>query len=211
MRRPVFGILVTDRQGNALVSSAPPGGGGTVWTAKTGGTQIVDLVDDNRSGATDGFVSTDAFGELAFHYPNDGTAEAWVDFGFGRFFVQSSDASDRIAALEAAIATMLTSGMFGVATTGVPGPLDASSLVPATQIPTGVGGFASLGAGGVVSESEIGGEFPAYIQYPSGGPWPLRSTATASATRMVIWKGPTDPTFGAGYAIGGVDVWFQET
>lgn len=48
---------------------------------------------------------------------------------------------------------------------------------------------------------------PAFIMYSSG--YPARSTATASATRVVIWIGPVAPSVGGNGAVDGVDVWWR--
>lgn len=54
--------------------------------------------------------------------------------------------------------------------------------------------------------------YPVFIQYTAGA-WPARSTATSSATKMVIWKGPaaTPPSAGGAGAVNGVDIFIAES
>jgi hypothetical protein len=112
--------------------------------------------------------------------------------------------------LESSAATALHTTDFAVDTTGVPGPLNPSGVIPVSQLPQGAGGMPLLDTGGYLDDGDIPTWVPAVAQY-DGSAYPTRATVTANAARMVIWKGPTDPTFGANYAKASVDVWFQET
>src|SRR6185503_138771 len=92
-RRSYVGVLVQDQAGNYQPNLV---GTGTCWTAETGGSQITDLVDNVRAGSTDGFISTDALGEINFQGPADGTSALWIDFGAGRFRVWADDLPSRV-------------------------------------------------------------------------------------------------------------------
>jgi hypothetical protein len=72
--------IVTDTAGNYTTDA------GTAWTARTGGTQITDLLDANGSPLIGGTISTltDPVGLVIFQGPDDGTNVLWVDFGGGR-------------------------------------------------------------------------------------------------------------------------------
>lgn len=75
--------------GDFVVSStgAPmPGDTGTVWTARTGGSQVTDLRDVSGNAlATSGVIVAGSYGEVIFQGPDDGgaTTALWVDFGGG--------------------------------------------------------------------------------------------------------------------------------
>lgn len=202
MTRRLFGgeTSVQDELGNVFSNQANKG---NVWDAATGGTAVIDLTDAAGNPITS--VSTDAHGQYLFHGPDDGTAKLWIDFGFGRYLTEATDTTDRLATLEVAVGA--GAGVAG----GVAGPLDSNGDLPITQLPTGViGGAATTDAAGQVPETQLPVWVPGVIQYANGA-WPQRTTLPFSATRMVIWKGPTDPTFNAGYALASVDVWLQET
>lgn len=83
MARSVYG----GRGGDFVVSTTGtpmPGDTGTVWTAKTGGTQVTDLLaEDGSALATAGTIVAGAYGEVAFQGPDGTTTPLWVDFGGG--------------------------------------------------------------------------------------------------------------------------------
>lgn len=91
MARRTFGgtaaDFLTDSRGNV-----ESGGTGTVWTARTGGTQITDLLDANGAPVTTVSALASPEGMVLFSGPDDGTSVVWVDFGGGRVKMVASDA-----------------------------------------------------------------------------------------------------------------------
>lgn len=83
MARSVYG----GRGGDFVTSTSGalmPGDTGTVWTAKTGGTQVTDLLaEDGSALATAGTIVAGAHGEVTFQGPDGTTSGLWVDFGGG--------------------------------------------------------------------------------------------------------------------------------
>lgn len=47
------------------------------------------------------------------------------------------------------------------------------------------------------------------LRWDGTGTQPLRSTVTSNTSRPVVWRQPTAPPSGNGYAIVGLDVWEQ--
>ena len=61
-----------------------------VWSARTGGTQIVDLTDMDDAACTE--VTSDSSGLVAFHGPDGETGVLWVDSGVGsRLAIRPTD------------------------------------------------------------------------------------------------------------------------
>lgn len=91
MARRTFGgtaaDFLTDSRGNV-----ESGGTGTVWTARTGGTQITDLLDANGAAVTTVSALASPEGMVLFSGPDDGTSVVWVDFGGGRVKMVASNA-----------------------------------------------------------------------------------------------------------------------
>lgn len=110
----------------------------------------------------------------------------------------------------AATAGYLLTSSYGVVG-GTPGPLDSSGHIPPAQInPNAALGFLQLDAGGKIPEAFLPDSVPRIIE-DVAGVVPLRATKCSSATAVVIWYCPNDPTFGgAGYALPH-DAWFQKT
>lgn len=80
--------------------SGAPGSTASVWTAASGGSQVVDLVDG--SGVPTDHVTADQFGLFGFQAPG-GLGTLWIDPGVGgdrRFAVQPTDLGDRLVTLE---------------------------------------------------------------------------------------------------------------
>ncbi len=76
-----------------------PFAAGTVWTQRSGGSQVTDLAD--TSGQPLAGLTTDALGAIPpFLGPSDGRDELWADFGRGRFLLQPTDLADRVEDLE---------------------------------------------------------------------------------------------------------------
>jgi len=90
MARRTFGgtaaDFLTDSRGNV-----ESGGVGTVWTARTGGTQITDLLDANGAPVTTVSALASPEGMVLFSGPDDGTSVVWVDFGGGRVKMVAHD------------------------------------------------------------------------------------------------------------------------
>jgi hypothetical protein len=74
----------------------------TMWTAKSGGSQVTDLLDASSAAVT--VIQTDAYGNVPpFSGPNDSTAILWADAGGGlRVALHATDTEARVAALETA-------------------------------------------------------------------------------------------------------------
>ncbi len=66
-----------------------PNTAGTVWTAEAGGIALTDLLDAAGAAATG--VTSGPDGRVAFWGP-PGVTSAWVDFGYGRFAMNTSEA-----------------------------------------------------------------------------------------------------------------------
>lgn len=100
-RRPFGGggdaVVIDAETGDPL-----PFAVGTAWTARSGGTQILDVADEAGTTLPSSQIVTDAAGAIApFLGPADGTAELWVDFGGGtRFLLTCTDLPERVAAVE---------------------------------------------------------------------------------------------------------------
>lgn len=91
MARHLFGLAPADLAMEAVGDELRlrPGAVGTVWTARTGGSQLTDLLD--RDAVTPiTVVTADADAIVGFYGP-DPVALVWVDFGFGRFAMTAID------------------------------------------------------------------------------------------------------------------------
>jgi len=67
-----------------------PGAELTIWDARTGGTQITDLLDVDSAAVT--VVTSDAAGLVVFYGPDGGTGTLWLDSGVGsRLAVHPTD------------------------------------------------------------------------------------------------------------------------
>jgi hypothetical protein len=64
-----------------------PGAAGTVWTDRTGGTQLTDLTDLSGNPTTG--VTADSDGAVAFYGPDDVT-QLYADFGYGRRYAMTA-------------------------------------------------------------------------------------------------------------------------
>ncbi len=98
-RRPFGGgadAIVLDTDGEPLAFTV-----GTVWTQRSGGSQITDLADE--SGQPLDIFRADALGAIApFLGPDNGRETLWVDFGRGRYLLTAPDVADRVESIEAA-------------------------------------------------------------------------------------------------------------
>lgn len=98
-RRPFGGTaaeVAEDRRGNRV-----PGATATLWTARSGGTQITDLQDPAGTALTGGVITADSDGVFMWLGPADGTDTAWLDGGAGsRTLTLATDLPDRVQYLE---------------------------------------------------------------------------------------------------------------
>lgn len=129
MARRTFGgtaaDFLTDSRGNV-----ESGGTGTVWTARTGGTQITDLLDANGAAVTTVSALASPEGMVLFSGPDDGTSVVWVDFGGGRVKMVAHDgypALDNGGDIAAAAVPDL-SGIYAPLTSGGKGVVRQDSL-----------------------------------------------------------------------------------
>lgn len=120
------GAVVTDADGDIQV-----GRPGTVWTAKTGGSQILDIL--TLAGVpTGGDVVTDSLGRLAFQGPDDVVATLWWESGGGTRWAVLPTNTDQVAARQ--VETLGLSASLIGAPDGV-AELDSGGKVPAGQLP----------------------------------------------------------------------------
>ncbi len=145
------------------------GGTGTAWTARTGGTQVTDLLSETNTVITG--LSTDADGYLTtFQGPNN-VVRLWVDFGGGRRLVEAQTATSTTAASisDATVIgrTILTAATVAAVQTALNVPDNSNVLVkiPGTYTP-----------GGVV--------------LPVGGAWPSPPRPSSDATLSFTFVGP---------------------
>src|SRR5690606_25909380 len=149
------GSVVTDAAGN-VVSSRP----GTVWTARTGGSQVTDILTLAGT-ATGGTVTTDSKGRIAFQGPDGATATLWWDGGDGTRWAVLPTETDCIARAQ-------------VDTYGVP----SSALGSAS-------GVATLDSGGKVPAGQLPDLSASYVPYPAGGQ--AGDTLIRGAVSTVSW------------------------
>lgn len=147
----------------------------TVWSARTGGVQITDLL--NASGTPVTFVTADVLGGFRFSGP-DGTKNAlWIQGVSVRYVVNPVDVSDRLTTAEAGLAAEITNRAAAISTAydnavaAAAADVDQELLVLAqsanpypqygrlvngtTGLPTG-GRILVVGAGGVFPPVEVG-------------------------------------------------------
>lgn len=86
---------------NYLTGKPVPFATGTAWTARSGGSQILDLADLSGVPLPSSQLSADAAGAVPpFLGPADGTGQLWADFGNGRFLFTATDLEDRVEDIE---------------------------------------------------------------------------------------------------------------
>ncbi|MFD3517695.1 glycerophosphodiester phosphodiesterase [Streptomyces sp. NPDC058657] len=141
------GSVVTDSAGNIL-SGRP----GTVWTARTGGSQVTDILTLGGA-ATGGTVTTDSTGRLAWQGPDGVTSTLWWDSGGARWAVLPTE-PDRVAR------AMVDE--YGVPSSAIGSPggiasLDGGGKVPAGQLPDLGASYLPRPAGGQAGDSLLRG------------------------------------------------------
>lgn len=120
------GAVVADADGDVQA-----GRSGTVWTARTGGSQLTDIL--TLAGApTGGDVVTDSLGRLAFQGPNNVITTLWWDSAGGTRWAVLPTNPDQIAARQVdllGVSADLIGAPDGIAS------LNSSGDVPTSQIP----------------------------------------------------------------------------
>ncbi|MFD8199966.1 glycerophosphodiester phosphodiesterase [Streptomyces sp. NPDC059701] len=149
------GSVVTDAAGNAVV-----GRPGTVWTARTGGSAVTDLLT-LAGAATGGTITTDSKGRIAFQGPDGATATLWWDGGDGTRWAILPTETDRIARAQ-------------VDTYGIPAAAAGAA-----------GGVATLDTGGKVPSGQLPDLSSSYVPYPAGGQ--AGDTLIRGAGSAVTW------------------------
>lgn len=133
------GDVVTDSAGNVQAARS-----GTVWTARTGGSSVTDIL--TLAGATTGGnVVTDSLGRLAFQGPDNVIATLWWDSGGGTRWAVQPTQPDAVA-----LRVVQTNGI-------LIGEKGAAS------------GVATLTSGGKVPAGQMPDLSASYVPYPAGG------------------------------------------
>ncbi|MFE1111202.1 glycerophosphodiester phosphodiesterase [Streptomyces rochei] len=154
------GSVVTDAAGNAVV-----GRPGAVWTARTGGSQVTDLLTLAGT-ATGGTITTDSRGRIAFQGPDGVTATLWWDGGDGTRWAILPTETDRIARGQVETYGVLAST---VGEPGGPASLDPTGHLESDQLPDLSASYLARPAGGQSGDALLRG--------PSGTPYWGRLTA----------------------------------
>ncbi|MFA0844337.1 glycerophosphodiester phosphodiesterase [Streptomyces rochei] len=154
------GSVVTDAAGNAVV-----GRPGAVWTARTGGSQVTDLLTLAGT-ATGGTITTDSRGRIAFQGPDGVTATLWWDGGDGTRWAILPTETDRIARGQVETYGVLAST---VGEPGGPASLDPTGHLEQDQLPDLSASYLARPAGGQSGDALLRG--------PSGAPYWGRVTS----------------------------------
>ena len=94
-----------------------PGATLTVWSARTGGTQVTDLLDATSVACTT--VTSGADGSVVFYGPNNEKSTLWLDSGQGsRIAVRPVDITGETGATPALTIGTVTTGTAGATITG---------------------------------------------------------------------------------------------
>jgi glycerophosphoryl diester phosphodiesterase len=142
------GAVVTDSDGDIQAARSA-----TVWTAKSGGSQVTDIL--TLAGVpTGGNVVTDSLGRLAFQGPDSVTATLWWDSAGGTRWAVLPTETDRIA--RAAVDTYGVLASKVGAANGV-AQLDGTSKVPQAQLPDLSATYVHYPAGGQTGDTLIRG------------------------------------------------------
>jgi len=121
------GSVVTDADGD--VQAGRPG---TVWTARTGGSQVTDILT-LADVPTGGDVVTDSLGRIAFKGPDGATATYWWDTGGGTRWAVLPTQPDQIA-MRLIQLLAVTADLIG-ADNGI-APLNEFGNVPTAHLPS---------------------------------------------------------------------------
>ncbi|MFF9624293.1 glycerophosphodiester phosphodiesterase [Streptomyces griseosporeus] len=176
------GSVVTDSAGNAIV-----GRPGTVWTARTGGSQVTDILT-LAGAATGGTVTTDSKGRIAFQGPDGATATYWWDGGDGTRWAVLPTETDRIA--RAQVDTYAIPAAAKGAANGVP-TLDSGSKVPTSQLPDLSASYVPYPAGGQAGDTLIrgAGNTVTWGRLTSGTVAPWSGLDALTAPRWIAHRG----------------------
>jgi glycerophosphoryl diester phosphodiesterase len=142
------GSVVTDAAGNAVT-----GRQGSVWTTRTGGSQVTDLLTLSGA-ATGGTITTDSRGRIAFQGPDGVTATLWWDGGDGTRWAVLPTETDRIARAQVDTYGVLASTM---GEPGGPASLDENGHLSPEQIPDLTGSFLPRPTGGQSGDALLRG------------------------------------------------------
>ena len=116
MARNMYGATSADftlTSGGRVV----PGATLTVWTARTGGTQVTDLLDADSVACTT--VTSGADGSVVFYGPNNEKSTLWLDSGQGsRIAVRPVDITGETGATPALTIGTVTTGTAAATLTG---------------------------------------------------------------------------------------------
>lgn len=164
--------FVMDSNGNALANES-----GTVWTAQTGGTRILDLLDMNDAVITSVTSLGSPLGAVQFQGPDDGTNTVWLDFGSGRIKV--------------------------VASTGF-APLDNNGQVPTANLPSNADASAAVTAHEAAANPHAGylTAAEADLAYDALGAADTAQTAAVASAAELVTNHVADTT--DAHAIAGV-------
>lgn len=142
------GAVVTDSDGDIQAARS-----GTVWTAKSGGSQVTDIL--TLAGVpTGGNVITDSLGRLAFQGPDNVTSTLWWDSSGGTRWAVLPTETDRVARRQVETYGVLASAVG--AASGV-AQLDGGGHVPQAQLPDLSATYVHYPAGGQAGDSLIRG------------------------------------------------------
>jgi glycerophosphoryl diester phosphodiesterase len=177
------GSVVTDTAGN-IAANRP----GTVWTARTGGSQVTDIL--TLAGvATGGTVSTDSTGRLAWQGPDGVTATLWWASGGVRWAVLPTE-TDRVA--RAMVDT------YGVPSSSIGAPsgiasLDGAGKLLSAQLPDLAASYIPRPAGGQAGDSLLrgSGNTVSWGRVSAGSSAPWAGLDSLTAPRWIAHRGAT--------------------
>jgi hypothetical protein len=191
MARRLFWRDLTAWVINSATGNPIPNANVTLWTRRTGGTQITDVMNIDDDGLVTTVISggtlvCDANGILpSFAGPNDGTKQLWADAGVagGRMMLKAEDSTN------ASDSSVLLDGAGGtVPKTDFAGATHAHTL---TDLPAG----------------------SVFFRAAAAGVWPARNSTRADL--MCIWVktavSDADPAIDSTYMKAGVDIVLRRT
>ena len=162
--------------------------------------------------------------------PTTAAAVTTPPTGQFRIFLDSADGNKQKRMDSARAVTLVEGGTGGSGGTGDVtsaqlAAVDASAVHKTGTLAETVTGVKTFSASPVVPEPTtavqaaskqyvdarvVSDYVPALLRYDTGASsYPVRSTATSSPSRTVIWVGPIEPTVGGNYAVSGIDIWWK--
>lgn len=194
------GAVVADADGDIQVARS-----GTVWTARTGGSQLTDIL--TLAGApTGGSVVTDSLGRLAFQGPDNVIATLWWDSAGGTRWAVLPTQTDQVAARQVEVLG-LSASIIG-APDGV-ASLDSSGLVPTAQLPDLSGAYLpkpSTGSTGEFLRRTSGGigEWADLTETPLTAPLEVGANFSVDAAGIITAVGLILPAAATTFSRSGV-------